>query len=53
MPARSPFPRSADAPLRARLVIGWGLFFAFALVGLWLFVRHGGSVPVLLEVVRP
>jgi hypothetical protein len=53
MPARSPFPRSADAPLRARLVIGWGLFFAFALIGLWFFVRHGGSVPVLLQAVRP
>ena len=41
--------RSADAPVRARLVIGWGIFFLFAFVGLWFFVLHGGSVPSLFE----
>jgi hypothetical protein len=34
-------------------VIGWGLFMLFAVVGLWFFVQHGGSVPALLEVAAP
>lgn len=53
MPSRSPFPRTADAPLKPRLVIGWGVFFAFALAGLWFFVRHGTSVPALLGLGQP
>lgn len=53
MHPRSIFPRPADAPLRLRLVLGWGAFFLFALVGLWLYARHGGSVPVMLDVARP
>lgn len=51
MPPRSIFPRSADAPIRLPLVVGWGVFFLFVLAGLWFYVRLGGAVPVLLEVV--
>jgi hypothetical protein len=50
MHPRSPFPRSADAPIRLRLLIGWGAFFLFVLVGLWFYVRLGDSAPALLEV---
>jgi hypothetical protein len=51
MPPRTIFPRSADAPIRFRLAIGWGAFFLFVLAGLWFYARLGGTVPALLEVV--
>ncbi len=43
----------ADAPLRPRLVLGWSLFFVFALVGSGLAIWLGPSVPVLLDVMVP
>lgn len=45
----SPF-RSADAPLRPRLVLGWSLFFVAVVVGLGAALWLGPSVPVLLDV---
>ena len=50
MPQRSPLVPVADARLSLGLVIGWGLFMAFALVGLAIALRLGGSVPILLDV---
>ena len=49
MPARSPYLPPSDAPLRARLVLGWGLFFAFVIGGIVLAWTHGRSVPFALE----
>ncbi len=49
MPKRSPFVPAADAPLSLGLVIGWGVFMVFSLVGLAVALRLGGSVPILLE----
>jgi hypothetical protein len=49
MSQRSPFLPTGDAPLRARLVLGWGLFFALVIVGIGLVLMRGRSVPVLLD----
>ncbi len=53
MSQRPPRPQTADARLRPRLVLGWSLFFVFALVGAALAIRLGPSVPVLLDVMLP
>jgi hypothetical protein len=49
MPARSPFLPSADAPLRLRLVIGWGAFFLFVVAGIVFAWTLGRAVPALLN----
>ena len=52
MTQRSIFPPTPDAPIRLRLVIGWGLFFLFVLAGLGLLWRHGASVVPLLGLIE-
>ena len=52
MPPRSLFPPTSDAPVRVRLVMGWGLFFLFVMIGLWFFLTKGGAVPSLVDVVH-
>ncbi len=49
MPPRSLFLPNSDAPVRLRLVVGWGAFFAFVIVGIGLVLVRGRSVPVLLD----
>ncbi len=49
MAPRSSFRPTADAPIRRRLVVVWGLFFAFVAVGVGLFLWQGDSLPVLLD----
>lgn len=49
MSSRSSFSLSADAPLSMGLVLAWGAFMGFAIVGLVLAIRISGSVPILLE----
>ncbi len=51
MPPRSLFPPTADAPIKVRLVVAWGLFFLFVLAGIWLLWRDGASVPPLLDLI--
>ncbi|MBX7118019.1 MAG: hypothetical protein K1X31_03360 [Gemmatimonadaceae bacterium] len=52
MPPRPSQPTPADAPLRPRLVLGWSLFFVFAVLGLGLAFWRGPAVPVLLDLFR-
>ncbi len=53
MPQPSSASRTADAPLRPRLVLGWSLFFVAVVVGLVAAIWFGPSVPVLLDVLSP
>jgi hypothetical protein len=53
MPKRSPFLSSTDAPLAKGLVIGWGVFMLFVVVGVVIALRLSGSSPILLGVTTP
>lgn len=49
MASRSVFLPNSDAPVRLRLVVGWGAFFVFVVVGIGLVLVRGRAVPVLLD----
>ncbi|MCE9601056.1 MAG: hypothetical protein K8S21_02435 [Gemmatimonadetes bacterium] len=53
MPKRSPFLSSTDAPLAKGLVIGWGVFMLFTVVGVAIALRLSASTPILLTVTSP
>lgn len=49
MPPRSAFPTPSDAPVRASLLVLWGLFMALTVVGIGLAWWTLGTVPVVLS----
>ncbi|MBK7908743.1 MAG: hypothetical protein IPJ78_19655 [Gemmatimonadetes bacterium] len=52
-PQQPPRTPDADSPPRPGLVLGWGLFTSFALIGLGDRLPARRPVPVLLDMMSP